>query len=303
MAEEIYPFSLASRSLCIQGLPIDFGLRPWDSPISYIQVGTEAMKVSEINRIVSEYVSAYLASKDHRDQTVFENGCDGTITELTLLLLDAGVEVVGLDIIEGWIKEKKAKFERYPNLKLVCGDAHHLPFKNEVFDVIAIIEVIEHLDKPDLALKETCRCLKGGGKLILSTPNALGIWSLATDRVLFWFRNMGRRICRMERQEKRTSGHVSLFTLSRLKRCLRSQHFEIEEVISSYGLGMVNLMWAFLDRFRCPTLSPWAALHSLECKVSKIVPLGLHSGWIVVAGKYQDFSDEDKQSICHEQID
>lgn len=260
------------------------------------------MHVSEINHIVSEYISAYFASKDYRDQTVFEDGCDGTVTELTPLLLDAGAEVVGLDINEGWVKEKRAKFERYPNLKLVCGDAHHLPFKNGVFDVIAIIEVIEHLDKPDLALEETCRCLKSDGKLILSTPNALGIWSLATDRVLFWFRNMGRRIRRMERLEKRTSGHVSLFTLGRLKRCLRSQHFEIEGVISSYGLGMANLMLAFWDKFRFPILSRRGALHSLECKMSKIVPLGLHSGWIVVAGKYRDFSDEDKETVYHRQI-
>ena len=249
------------------------------------------MQVNEVNRIVTEYIAAYLAGKDYRDQTVFEDGCDGTITELTPLLLDAGAEVVGLDINEGWVKEKKAKFERYPKLRLVCGDAHHLPFKNEVFDVIAIIEVIEHLDKPDLALKETCRCLKSGGKLILSTPNALGIWSLATDRALFWLRNIGRMIRGMERLEKRTSGHVSLFTLKRLKRSLTSQHFEIEGVISSYGLGTVNLMRAFGEKFRFPTLGRLATLHSLECIVSKIVPLGLHSGWIVFAGKYQDFSD------------
>jgi ubiquinone/menaquinone biosynthesis C-methylase UbiE len=249
------------------------------------------MQVNEVNRIVTEYIAAYLAGKDYRDQIVFEDGCDGTITELTPLLLDAGAEVVGLDINEGWVKEKKAKFERYPKLRLVCGDAHHLPFKNEVFDVIAIIEVIEHLDKPDLALKETCRCLKSGGKLILSTPNAVGIWSLATDRALFWLRNIGRRIRGMERLEKRTSGHVRLFTLRRLKRSLTSQHFEIEEVISSYGLGMVNLMRAFWEKFRFPTLGRLATLHSLECTVSKIVPLGLHSGWIVFAGKYQDFSD------------
>jgi hypothetical protein len=107
----------------------------------------------------------------------------------------------------------------------------------------------------------------------------------------------------MERLEKRTSGHVSLFTLKRLRKCLISQHFEIEEVISSYGLGMANLMWAALDKFRFPILSHRATLHSLECWVSKIVPLGLHTGWIVVAGKYQDSVDDDKEPIYHRQID
>lgn len=254
--------------------------------MNYIQVGNEAMQVNEINRVVFDIILSLLESKDYRTQTVFEDGCDGTITELTPLLLNAGIEVVGLDIIESWIKEKKAKFERYPNLKLVCADAHYLPFKDEVFDVVTMIELIEHLNKPDLALKETYRCLKNNGKLILSTPNALGIWSLATDRLLFWLGNIGRRIHRTKHLEERASGHVSFFTLRRLQRCLSSQHFEVEKVISPHGLGIVNLARAFLSKIQFPIRGRLATVHSLECKMSKIVPLRLHSGWVIIASKH-----------------
>lgn len=255
--------------------------------MSHIQVTDEAMQVNEHNRIVFDLILSYLGNKDYRTQTVFEDGCDGTITELTTLMLNAGIEVVGLDIDETWIKEKKDKFDHYPNLKLVCGDAHYLPFKDTVFDVVTMTELIEHLDKPDLALKETYRCLKNNGKLILSTPNALGIWSLATDRLLFWLRNIRRRMCGMEQLRKRPSGHVSLFTLRRLQRCLSSQHFEVEQVISPYGLGVAMLASAFFNKFRFPILSRLATAISLECKMSKIVPLRLHSGWVMVAHKIE----------------
>jgi len=51
----------------------------------------------------------------------------------------------------------------------VVGDAHHLPFENEKFDVILCTEVLEHLHSPEIAISEMERVLKKGGKLILTT--------------------------------------------------------------------------------------------------------------------------------------
>ena len=46
-----------------------------------------------------------------------------------------------------------------------------LPFEGQSFTAVTFIEVIEHLLRPDFALREIHRVLKPGGTLILTTPN------------------------------------------------------------------------------------------------------------------------------------
>jgi ubiquinone/menaquinone biosynthesis C-methylase UbiE len=61
---------------------------------------------------------------------------------------------------------------RRHNLVPVYGSGEHLPFKNDVFDAVLMIEVIEHIPRDDLCIAEVSRVLKPGGVLVLSTPNA-----------------------------------------------------------------------------------------------------------------------------------
>ena len=52
---------------------------------------------------------------------------------------------------------------KYPGFVTVVGDAHFLPFKDEVFDLVLLEAVVEHLKKPWIAVKEFYRVLKPGG--------------------------------------------------------------------------------------------------------------------------------------------
>ncbi len=53
--------------------------------------------------------------------------------------------------------------------------AEALPFRNNVFVSIISFEVIEHLENPKRAFHEISRCLKTGGRLLLTTPNYYGL--------------------------------------------------------------------------------------------------------------------------------
>lgn len=52
----------------------------------------------------------------------------------------------------------------------VC-DANSIPYPDNSFDVIFSDNVFEHLEEPELVLKEAARVLKPGGRLMFKTPN------------------------------------------------------------------------------------------------------------------------------------
>jgi len=60
------------------------------------------------------------------------------------------------------------------NLKCSFGSVYKIPFKNETFDCVLCSHLIEHLNKPELAMKEIRRVLRTGGKLIIILPTEKG---------------------------------------------------------------------------------------------------------------------------------
>jgi len=52
----------------------------------------------------------------------------------------------------------------------VC-DANSIPYPDNSFDLIFSDNVFEHLEQPELVLKEAMRVLKPGGRLLFKTPN------------------------------------------------------------------------------------------------------------------------------------
>lgn len=52
----------------------------------------------------------------------------------------------------------------------VLADAKKLPFKDNSFDIALLLQVLEHVDYPDKAIKEAARILKPNGILIISIP-------------------------------------------------------------------------------------------------------------------------------------
>jgi ubiquinone/menaquinone biosynthesis C-methylase UbiE len=56
------------------------------------------------------------------------------------------------------------------NYSCLASDVLHLPFHDQSFNVIVLSEVLEHLNDPELAVKNLFRILKNKGKLIITTP-------------------------------------------------------------------------------------------------------------------------------------
>jgi len=58
-----------------------------------------------------------------------------------------------------------------PDLGLIQGNALHLPFAREVFDVVVATAVIEHLSQPRRFVLGCHWLLRRGGLMVITTPD------------------------------------------------------------------------------------------------------------------------------------
>lgn len=73
-----------------------------------------------------------------------------------------GFLVYGIDISEFAVKYVKDNF----NFPVKCSDLIQAKFPDNSFDIIVMIDVIEHLDDPKEVLCESYRILRSGGSLL-----------------------------------------------------------------------------------------------------------------------------------------
>ena len=83
----------------------------------------------------------------------------------------AGLTVSGVEVA----RQPLALAERaVPGADLRIGDAHELPFAADAFDLVALVQVLEHLANPVLALREAGRVTARGGAVrasVWGTPD------------------------------------------------------------------------------------------------------------------------------------
>lgn len=75
---------------------------------------------------------------------------------------------VGVDINRKYLKKSALGL-------VVLADAHALPFRDSCFDVVLMVEVLEHLSYEIEALREARRVVKKGGLLLITVPNKLSV--------------------------------------------------------------------------------------------------------------------------------
>lgn len=101
-----------------------------------------------------------------KDAPILEVGCgDASFTTDLGRYSDA---VTAIDISSSQIAENA---RRFPAIKFLQHDVSEVfPFADDTFEVIWCSEVLEHLFDPAFALREMCRIMKPGGKLMVTVP-------------------------------------------------------------------------------------------------------------------------------------
>jgi ubiquinone/menaquinone biosynthesis C-methylase UbiE len=163
-------------------------------------------------------VQAVLHRLNCKGETMLDVGCgEGGLLE------DAQFKMkVGLDITDRWFRKMRRKPSPF---HFIVGDALHLPFKKESFDVVTVCEVLEHLKNVEGALNEVARVTHQGGSIIVSVPNDI-LW-LIGQLFLLRFRAIKTRL--HEHKQRRS-------LLKKLKEYLGRPIFELGISFSSTKL-------------------------------------------------------------------
>jgi SAM-dependent methyltransferase len=125
--------------------------------------------IAEENYWFRRHEAAYLALASYcRDAVVLEAGCgEGYGAHL----LAAGAKaVIGLDYD---LLTTQHVARAYPDVHVLRGNLVGLPLADESVDVVANLQVIEHLWDQGGFLAECLRVLRPGGRLLVTTPNRI----------------------------------------------------------------------------------------------------------------------------------
>jgi len=94
---------------------------------------------------------------------------------------------------------------------------------NGGFDAVSILEVIEHLENPRHIFRQIKLLLKKGGVLLLTTPNASGLYS----RLRFFF--TGEMAMFTDSDYAIRTGHITPLTAWQLERVFSENDFKVLE--------------------------------------------------------------------------
>lgn len=188
------------------------------------------------------------------DYRILEIGC-GTGNVLRVLEKRAGANrTVGMDLFSGGLCYARQR----THCGLIQGDMYRPPFDMS-FDVIGMFDVLEHLADDLAALRQIHNLLNVGGKLLLTVPAHMSLWSYAD----------------------RFAGHYRRYECSELTERLHSAGFHVD-YLTPYMAVILPIM--FLRRRLFSRQKPQDTKRQMELFFRELRPIPLLNGllrWVL----------------------
>ena len=163
-----------------------------------------------LHKDIMTYISPYL----NKNMDALDIGCgEGAFSQR---LVDAGINV---DVCEIDITQVKAKVNNIIHIDLNLSDFSKNFTKK--YDIVFIIEVIEHVENPWQLIRDAKSVLKDNGILVISTPNV----SSFPSRLRFF---MYGTLVSFEKSDL-SYGHITPLP-----------YFQLEHIIESNNLKILN---------------------------------------------------------------
>ncbi|MFW9969132.1 MAG: class I SAM-dependent methyltransferase [Candidatus Odinarchaeota archaeon] len=110
----------------------------------------------------------------------FTSGIDlGSSGNSFLLFLDNIKQKSFLDLASFPLNQYKYKKAQHP----ICADLVNLPYRDESFDFISALDVLEHIKEDNLAIAEISRILTKNGIAVITVPHRMKYYSMQ-DKII-----------------------------------------------------------------------------------------------------------------------
>jgi ubiquinone/menaquinone biosynthesis C-methylase UbiE len=153
-----------------------------------------------------------IPKQELKNRKILEVGCgSGYSTERIKEMLPKNVEFTASDIEDENVKNAKKKLGK--SFVVTKESVYDLQRKDKSIDLIFLLEVLEHLEYPDKALKELKRV--GRNYVIIGVPRE-PIWRILNMARLKYLKDFGN-----------TPGHIQHWGRRSLLKFLKSKGFEI----------------------------------------------------------------------------
>jgi len=195
-------------------------------PVDYYQKGIKKnilQRFWHINKL--KIVIRFIPSSP---KTILDVGCASGwfISKISKKFPKA--QCYGIDIYDKGIRYAKSI---YPKIEFKVADAHKIPYKKNIFDLVTCTEVLEHLDNPKMAILEIKRVLKKDGLAVIELDSGNLIFSI----VWHVWRKFGGKVW--------NDSHLHSFNIKKLEKIIQACGFKImDRQKFNFGMAMVFLI-------------------------------------------------------------
>lgn len=147
-----------------------------NSPESYDSLWGEEENLNEfrevcggVRRRENKVLAEYLGNMISEDATILEAGC--AVGDLMSAIVEKfpNLRPHGFDFSARAIERIKARIPR--GEFMVFNFDERLPFSADSFDLVYLVDLLEHIEKPRKLVEELVRVCRPGGKVVLVVPN------------------------------------------------------------------------------------------------------------------------------------